>query len=72
MKDNHHPLHDLSLREMLVMAPLILMVFWMGIFPNQFLDYSKASIAHLIQNKSNYNLNVMTDSEPSASTEGGN
>lgn len=49
---------DLSLREWVVMAPLILLIFWMGIFPNHFLDYSKASLEHLIKNKSNYELTV--------------
>lgn len=56
VKDEHHPLHDLSLREILVMLPLIIMIFWMGIFPNQFLDYSKSSIDHLINNRMNYEL----------------
>jgi len=56
LKDDHHPLHDLSLREVIVMLPLIIMIFWMGIFPNQFLDYSKSSIDHLINNRMNYEL----------------
>lgn len=49
---------DLNLREWVVMAPLILLIFWMGIFPNHFLDYSKASLEHLIKNKANYELSV--------------
>jgi len=58
VKDTHHPLHDLSLREVLALAPLVLMVFWMGLFPNHFLNYSKASIDHLITHRSNYQLQV--------------
>ncbi len=77
VSDAHHPLHDLSWREIAVMAPLILMVFWMGIFPNQFLDYSKASLAHFVQDKGKYILTIQNDhpaettpSQTSPSTEG--
>jgi NADH-quinone oxidoreductase subunit M len=58
VKDEHHPLHDLSFRELVVMAPLVVMVFWMGLFPNHFLDYSKASIDHVVQNREAYLLTV--------------
>lgn len=63
VNDSHHPLHDLSAREIAVMIPLVIMVVWMGLFPNSFLDFSKASLDHLTHNKSNYNLSVV---EPSA------
>lgn len=56
VKDEHHPLHDLSVRELCVMAPLIVLIFWMGLFPNQFLNYSKASIANFVENRDNYRL----------------
>lgn len=52
--DAHHALHDLSKREVVVLLPLVVLIFWMGLFPNDFMDYSKKSIDHLIQNKSNY------------------
>lgn len=58
VKDDHHPLHDLNMREIAVMVPLVIMVFWMGLFPNQFLDWSKASVDHLIQNRSGYSLAI--------------
>jgi len=58
VKDDHHPLHDLNMREIAVMIPLVIMVFWMGLFPNQFLDWSKASVDHLIQNRSGYSLAI--------------
>jgi NADH-quinone oxidoreductase subunit M len=58
VKDTHHPLQDLSWREITVMVPMIIMVFWMGIFPGSFLNYSKASIDHLVQVKGKYNLTV--------------
>jgi NADH-quinone oxidoreductase subunit M len=56
--DKEHPLHDLSVREWAVMSPMIILIFWMGLFPNHFMDYSKKSVEHLIQNKHNYTLEV--------------
>ncbi|MBX2988139.1 MAG: NADH-quinone oxidoreductase subunit M [Bdellovibrionaceae bacterium] len=58
VSDEHHPLHDLNAREIGVMIPLVVMIFWMGIFPNQFLDWSKASVDHLVKNRSSYNLTI--------------
>jgi NADH-quinone oxidoreductase subunit M len=51
-----HALHDLSAREIAVLLPMVVMIFWMGIFPNQFMNYSKASVDNLIKNKSNYTI----------------
>ncbi len=55
-KDPHHHLYDLSPREVLVLVPLILLIFWMGLFPNQFMNYSKTSVDYLIKNKNQYML----------------
>ncbi len=68
VKDDHHPLHDLNMREIAVMTPLVIMVFWMGLFPNQFLDWSKASVEHLIQNRSGYSLTIYGASQAEAAT----
>lgn len=73
VKDEHHPLHDLGVRELVVMAPLILMVFWMGLFPGHFLHFSKASIDHLNNNRAKYELSVDNkNSTATASTDGVN
>jgi NADH-quinone oxidoreductase subunit M len=58
VKDEKHPLHDMSLREIAVMTPLVILIFWMGLFPNHFLDWSKTSIDHLVRNKDNYQLAI--------------
>lgn len=52
----HHALADLNAREIAVMVPLIVLIFWMGLFPNHFLDWSKASIDNLAQNKDSYHI----------------
>jgi NADH-quinone oxidoreductase subunit M len=40
---------DLSLREKLVFAPLLILVFWMGIYPASFLDPMKPAITAMIE-----------------------
>lgn len=58
VKDEAHPLHDLNIREICVLIPLVILVFWMGLFPNHFLNWSKSSIEHLVNNKNKYNLEI--------------
>lgn len=60
VKDEHHPLTDLSWREMTVLAPLVVLVFWMGLLPQHFLSWSKTSLDHIIKNKDHYELSVHT------------
>jgi NADH-quinone oxidoreductase subunit M len=48
-KDNLAGILDLSLREKLVFAPLILLVLWMGIYPVSFLGPMGDSVRNLIQ-----------------------
>lgn len=57
-KDSEHPLRDLSARELVVLVPLVLMIFWMGLFPGHFMKFSKVSIENLINNKHNYSFPV--------------
>ncbi|HSR70914.1 MAG TPA: NADH-quinone oxidoreductase subunit M, partial [Kiloniellales bacterium] len=40
---------DLTPRELVVFAPLIALVFWMGLYPVPFLDIFSASVAKLIE-----------------------
>jgi len=49
---------DVNLREILVMAPLVLMIFWMGVYPNHFLDITKSSVDNLVKNRHNYSLEL--------------
>lgn len=56
---------DLQPREMAVLAPFIILAFWMGLFPNHFLQYSKASLEHLMNSKGHYELGVEGNLKPS-------
>ena len=48
-KESLRNILDLSPREVLVFAPLIVMVVWMGIYPAPFLEVMHASVSNLIQ-----------------------
>ena len=58
---------DLTIKEQAMIMPLAVLVFVMGIFPNQILKYSKASLDHLQENRGDYRLEaaVAKDREPS-------
>ena len=47
---------DLNRREVFLLIQIIILIFWMGLLQNQYLHWSKASIDHLIQNRTNYQL----------------
>ncbi len=57
--DQHHPLKDLSLREIFVLVPLVILIFIMGIFPGYFLKTSEASIKYFVENHDNYQLSIL-------------
>ncbi len=41
---------DLDMREVAVFAPLVVLVLWMGLWPQPFLDVMDASVTNLLQN----------------------
>ena len=41
-------LPDMNLREMITMVPMIILVFWIGLYPQPFLKTFDASVTHLI------------------------
>jgi NADH-quinone oxidoreductase subunit M len=58
---SHHPLRDLNARELTVLVPIVIVIFVMGLAPNLFLDYSKASVEHLVTTKDAYQLTEASD-----------
>ncbi len=42
-------LKDLGLREVVVILPLILMIFWMGVYPKTFMSKMEVSVGHFLQ-----------------------
>jgi NADH-quinone oxidoreductase subunit M len=55
-KDSLKNIVDLSPREIVVFAPLVILVFWMGIYPASFLDMMAVSVDNLI---ANYNVALL-------------
>lgn len=55
---SHGELKDLNPREIAVLVPILVLIFWMGVFPNHFLQWSEASIKHLVENQNNYELKL--------------
>ena len=58
---------DMNIRELLSMAPLVVLVFWMGLFPGTFLNYSEKSLQYLLDNKDKYELTIYKDEKPTES-----
>lgn len=42
-------LRDMDFREILTLLPLIILVIWIGIYPNTFLSFMHPSVEHLLQ-----------------------
>jgi len=46
---DHAGIADLGLREILALAPLLALVFWIGLHPQPLIDVMDASVRHLLQ-----------------------
>jgi NADH-quinone oxidoreductase subunit M len=42
-------LKDLSAREVAIMMPLLIFIFWIGIYPNTFLDKMNPALENMIE-----------------------
>ena len=45
-----HPVRDIDFREVMTLLPLIIFIFWIGVYPDTFLSYMHASVENLIEN----------------------
>lgn len=56
-------LKDLSIRELAIMLPLVLFIFWIGVYPNTFLDKMNPALDNLIDHvKSKQHVAMMVES----------
>lgn len=53
LSDNVKALADLNSREILTLLPMLILVFWIGLYPNVFLGFMHASVEHLIEQVNN-------------------
>lgn len=56
--EENRELRDLSPKEMASLIPIIIMVFWMGLYPKTFLSKMEKSIDHLVSQKHSYELEI--------------
>ncbi|MGB0844741.1 MAG: NADH-quinone oxidoreductase subunit M, partial [Alphaproteobacteria bacterium] len=74
-KDDVKAMLDLSPREILTFAPLLVLVFWMGVYPTPFLDIISGSVENLVDNFNaaiSASANATTDASGVVSTGGAN
>jgi NADH-quinone oxidoreductase subunit M len=48
-KEENRKLKDLNVREILTLAPLIILIFWIGLYPQPFFSLMSASVGNLVQ-----------------------
>ena len=49
VKHHGHPLRDLNWREILTVTPLLIFIFWIGIYPKPFFDLMAPAVNNLVQ-----------------------
>jgi len=47
--EENRQMPDLNLREVLILVPILVMVFWIGLYPQPFLDLINPSVETLLQ-----------------------
>ena len=48
-KEENKKLADLNAREVAIMLPIVVFIFWIGIYPSTFLSKTEASVEKLIE-----------------------
>lgn len=55
---------DLSPREIVIMLPLLLFVFWIGIYPNTFFDKMNPALEQLLEQMNNHQVAIVEVVQP--------
>ena len=67
--EENHSLTDLSVREWVVMVPLVLLMFWIGVYPGSILNKTEASVKHVISQVQARQIEGSTNAYAAAGTE---
>ena len=46
-------LQDVTTRELITLLPMVVLIFWIGIFPNTYLSFMHPSVQHLLERVNN-------------------
>ena len=49
VKEHGHPLRDLSVRELVTIIPLLVFIFWIGLYPKPFFDLMAPAVQNLVE-----------------------
>jgi NADH-quinone oxidoreductase subunit M len=71
-KPENQALKDLNFREVLTLAPLVVLAFWIGIFPETFLGMIRPSVSRIVQQMSENAPRTASLQPAGASTQAGN
>jgi NADH-quinone oxidoreductase subunit M len=58
-------LHDLSAREVFVLVPIVVLIFWIGLFPKPFLDRIEPTTEVLVKRLHDAGASHLIADEPS-------
>ncbi|MBB27844.1 MAG: NADH-quinone oxidoreductase subunit M [Gemmatimonadetes bacterium] len=67
--EENRSLTDLSVREWVVMVPLVLLMFWIGVYPGSILNKTEASVKHVISQVQARQIEGSTNAYAAAGTE---
>ena len=56
--EENKTLQDLSLREYIILIPILSLIFWMGLYPHTFIKKMERSVDYLISHTENYTLEI--------------
>jgi NADH-quinone oxidoreductase subunit M len=65
-KPENQKMEDLSRRELVILAPMLALMIWIGVQPTPFLERMEPSVRHVIELVTSNDLQAQTDAEEEA------